>query len=140
MRTIQAAALLGVFVTASQAAQAQTVIINRPSNSPGGVEKAQRVSVNVQLSMPAPTLTSVADWTKAIETANQSLYEIINHECDVLGAALKGGCRLVQINTGGNAGNRVNTSAGTDALINVNANATFEIDPKIAPPATPSQQ
>ncbi len=147
MRTIQAAALLGMLVAAAQAAQAQTIVINRPNNGPAAPsEKSQRVSVNVQLSMPTPALTSTPEWTNAIATANQSLFEIINRECDLLGAALQGECRMVQINTGSNTGNRPNPGTpftGASASVSVNANATFEIEPKVqqspaAPPAVVS--
>ena len=122
-------------LAAAQAAQAQTIVINRPNNGPAArSEKGQQVSINVQLSMPTPALTSTPEWTKAIATANQSLFEIINRECDVLGAALQGDCRLVQINTGSNTGNRPNPGlpfTGVSASVNVNANATFEIEPKV---------
>lgn len=123
-------------LVAAQAAQAQTIVINRPNNGPAARgEKSLQVSVNVQLSMPTPALTSTPEWTKAIATANQSLFEIINRECDVLGAALQGDCRMVQIHTGSNVGNRPNPGGpltGVGASVNVNANATFEIEPKMS--------
>lgn len=123
-------------LVAAQAAQAQTIVINRPNNGTAARgEKSLQVSVNVQLSMPTPALTSTPEWTKAIATANQSLFEIINRECDVLGAALQGDCRMVQIHTGSNASNRPNPGSpltGVSASVNVNANATFEIKPKMS--------
>lgn len=138
-------AALALALVAAQAAQAQTIVINRPNNGPVAPgEKTQHVSVNVQLSMPTPALTSTPDWTKAIATANQSLFEIINRECDVLGAALQGNCHLVQINTGSNTGNRPNPGgpfAGVTTTVNVNANATFDIEPKMSQsPAVVSPQ
>lgn len=141
MRCIASASLaLALSLAAAQAAQAQTIVINRPNNGPAARgERSQQVSVNVQLSMPTSALTSTPEWTKAIAAANQSLFEIINRECDVLGAALQGDCRLVQINTGSNAGNRPHPgspSMGVSASVNVNANATFEIEPKV--PQTPA--
>lgn len=133
MRCIANASLVLALV-AAQAAQAQTIVINRPHNGPAARgERSLQVSVNVQLTMPTSVPTSTPEWTKAIATANQSLFEIINRECDVLGAALQGDCRLVQINTGSNSGNRSNPggSTGVSASVNVNANATFEIEPKV---------
>ena len=134
MRCI-AGAFVAFALAATQAAQAQTIVINRPNNGVAARgEKGQQVSINVQLSMQTPVLNSTPEWTKAITTANQSLFEIINRECDVLGAALQGDCRLVQINTGSNTGNRPNpgtSSTGVSASVSVNANATFEIEPKV---------
>ena len=34
---------------------------------------------------------------------SQSLYEIVNRECDVISSVLKGECRLVQININSSA-------------------------------------
>ena len=69
-------------------------------------------------------------------SASQSLYDIINHECEVLTATLGGACRLVQINIGGNLNSRMNNGV---SAVNANANATFEIEAK-APNAAPTPQ
>jgi hypothetical protein len=64
--------------------------------------------------------------------ANQSLYGIINHQCEVIGAALKGDCRIVQLNVNGNAA----PSAGPQQIVSANANATFLIEPTKDAPAS----
>jgi hypothetical protein len=63
-------------------------------------------------------------------TVSQSLYEIVNRECDVLSAVLKGECRVVQINVSSNVNDRMNNGV---PFVNANTNATFEIELK-APP------
>lgn len=63
--------------------------------------------------------------TKTMASASQSLYDIINHECEVLTATLGGACRLVQLNVGGSLNTRMNNGVPT---VSANANATFEIE------------
>ena len=89
--------------------------------------KGPRISINFQLSAPPPATTSASDLTKAMGGLSQSLYEIIDRECDVLSAALKGDCRLVQVNISSNINDRMNNGV---PFITANANATFEIEPK----------
>jgi hypothetical protein len=93
-------------------------------------DKAQSVNVTFQLTMPAPELASSEAMTTAMAATTQSLYDIVNHECDVLTAVLKGACRLSRLSitanlNGPNAqpvlGNRAN-------FVNANANATYDID------------
>ncbi len=66
---------------------------------------------------------------------SQSLYEMVNRECEILSAVLKGTCRAT----------RVNVSASINAngygnqpcpVVNATANAMFEITP--TQPATPA--
>ena len=89
--------------------------------------KGPRVTANFQLSAPTPAAASAGDLTKAMAGLSQSLYEIIDRECDVLSAALKGDCRLVQININSNINDRMNNGV---PFVTANANATFEIDVK----------
>jgi hypothetical protein len=98
--------------------------------------KGMRVTANFQLSAPTPATATASDLTKTMAAVSQSLYEIVDRECDVLGAALKGDCRLVQINVGSNINERMNNGV---PFVNANANATFEIDVK-APPADAAPQ
>jgi outer membrane receptor for monomeric catechols len=92
--------------------------------------KGTRVTANFQLSAPTLAAAPVADLTKTMATVSQSLYEIVNRECDVLSAVLKGECRVVQINVSSNVNDRMNNGV---PFVNANANATFEIELK-APP------
>jgi hypothetical protein len=100
--------------------------------------KGPRVTLNFQLSAPPAASMSPSDLTKAMAGLSQSLYEIVDRQCDVLSAALKGDCRLVQININSNINDRMNNGV---PFINANANATFEIDVKEpAKDGAPQQQ
>lgn len=133
-----ATALLGMFAVFP--CYAQTVInLNANNSAPPmrlGGERAQTISVNLQFTTPVPALPSTADTTKTMASASQSLYDIVNRQCEVLTAALGGACRLVQLNIGGNLNTRVNNGVPT---VSANANATFEIEAK-APTASPAPQ
>jgi hypothetical protein len=89
-----------------------------------------RVTANFQMSAPTPAAAPVADLTKTMAAVSQSLYEIVNRECEVIGAVLKGECRLVQINVNSNVNDRMNNGV---PFVNANANATFEIELKASP-------
>jgi hypothetical protein len=126
----------------AQPANAQNVVmINNGNRVVGGNGQPQTVTVTFQLTLPAPPASSSGDMTKAMMATTQSLYEIINHECDVLIATLKGTCRLSKLSTGGNFndanlpnyGNRPNAGP----VVNANATATFEIAESV--PAVPPQ-
>jgi hypothetical protein len=141
MKLAITAALVLLALTAAQPASAQTVQITGNTNRAAGTpEKPETVSVTLQLALPAPASSSSMDMTKAMAATSQSLYDIINHECDVLSTVLKGSCRLTRLNVGGNY-NDPNANAppyfnrpnGTP-LVNATAMATFEIEMK--PPAT----
>jgi hypothetical protein len=111
-------------------AQAQN---SRAWNDPNG--KGIRITANFQISTPLGANASAADLTKALTLANQSLYEIINRQCDVIGAALKGDCKIVQLNVNGNINERVQQFGDRVSplqMVNANANATFLIEPEAA--------
>jgi hypothetical protein len=115
-------------------AQQTMTMINGTARTVAAVEKSETVTINFQLNMPAPELTSSQDMTNEMAATTQSLYDIVNHECDVLTAALKGNCKLTRLSIGGNVGGQNNQNFGNRGnLVNANANATFEIDPP-APP------
>jgi outer membrane receptor for monomeric catechols len=118
--TVLLVAAIGV--SQAQAQNCQTY------NSP--CVKGTRVTANFQLSAPTLAAAPVADLTKTMATVSQSLYEIVNRECDVLSAVLKGECRVVQITVSSNVNDRMNNGV---PFVNANANATFEIELK-APP------
>ncbi len=121
-----ATVLLVVAIGVSQAqAQAQNC---RTVNNP--CVNGTRVTANFQLSAPTPAAAPVADLTKTMAAVSQSLYEIVNRECEVIGAVLKGECRLVHINVNSNVNDRMNNGV---PFVNANANATFEIELKASP-------
>jgi hypothetical protein len=55
--------------------------------------------------------------TGALAQANQQLCEIVNRQCDVIGAALKGECHVVQLNVNCNVNERMNAGQ----MVNANA-------------------
>ena len=128
------------------AAQAQNVVMfngsNRPAPSSG---KPQTVSITFQLTLPAPDTSASAEMTKAMAATSQSLYDIINRECDVLNAVLKGDCKLSHLNIGGNFNENGYTPVPFGArpnngpVVNATATATFEIGAKPPSPASPQQ-
>jgi hypothetical protein len=92
---------------------------NDPNN------KGVRVTANFQIAAPVGASASAADLTAALAQANQQLYEIVNRQCEVIGAALKGECHVVQLNVNGNVNERMNAGQ----MVNANANLVFQIDP-----------
>jgi hypothetical protein len=103
MKLAVTAALMLVASMAAQPASAQPVQITGTVNHAAGTpEKPETVSVTLQLVLPAPAGSSSVDMTQAMAATSQSLYDIINRECDVLSAVLKGNCRLTRLNVGGN--------------------------------------
>ena len=129
---------------AHHAVAQNVVMINNGNRAAPAPDKPRTVTVTFQMSQPAPTVTSSEDITKAVAATNQSLYDIVNRECGVLTAALKGDCRLTRLTVGGNFNdmnfnplafaNRGNTSA----VITANATATFEIDVEAPAAASPA--
>jgi hypothetical protein len=127
MKGLFAAAL--IVSICSSAAQAQNW---RNWNDSDG--KSVRISANFQITTPVASSASASDLTKALAQANQSLYDIINHQCDVIGAALKGDCRIVQLNVNGNINERIpqftppGERPNSQQIVNANANAVFLVE------------
>lgn len=122
------------------AAQAQTASAPSDANP-----KSISITANFQVRISVEPSASTADVTKALAQANQSLGDLANRQCDVLAAAFKSDCRVVQLNMGANVNDRramqqFNDFAGSQRLVNANLNATFELTsqteaPKNAPAA-----
>ena len=110
-------------------AHAQTIVINpRPPVAPVPA-KVQRVTIALTITNATQPGTAPGEMTAGFTAANQALFNVIDHECDVLSPLLHGGCRLVQLTTNGNANERQNYGQQNNPVIAVTANATFEIDP-----------
>jgi len=133
MRLTIAAALVSL-VAAHHATAQNVVVINNANRPPVTAERLRTVTMTFQMTMPSPVMSSSEDITKAVAATNQSLLDIINHECSVLTATLKGNCRLSRLNVGGNFNetnfNPLNLpNRGTvSPAVSANANATFEIN------------
>jgi hypothetical protein len=127
-----------IFVTLAVAPQAhaQNMIYMPNGGGNGAGTRGQTVSVNFQISRAAPVAASTSDLTSIMASITQSLYDIVNRECDILGVSLKGSCRVLQVNVGANINNRGN---GHGPIVTANANATFAItSPVAAAPAASS--
>jgi hypothetical protein len=135
MKFLSAAILTGILC--ASAAHAQNAI------APGDA-KPTSITANFQLRIPLDASAPTADVTKALAQANQSLGDLANRQCDVLAAAFKGDCRVVQLNMGANVNDRRfaqqfnNDFAGAQRFVNANLNVTFELtSPTQAPNNAP---
>lgn len=135
------------FILLAPHANAQNVLmINNGNRTVPTSDKPETVNITFQLTVPAPDMSSSTDMTKAMAAINQSLYDIINQECAVLTAVLKGDCKLSRLSTSGNFNetgfvpapfvNRPNNGP----VLNATATAAFEIAMKPAAAAAPSPQ
>lgn len=116
---------------ASVAARAQTIVINPRPPAPPISARAQRVTMSLTIISAMPTGAGTSELTAGFTAANQSLYSVVDHECDVLAPLLHADCRLVQMTTNGNANERANFgNPPGNPVISVTANATFELDTK----------
>ena len=131
MQLIHAAALMALFATSQ--ANAQSL-----NGMPNAGVSGQSITTHFQISQAMPATASTAEMTTTMSTATQALTDIVNRECDVLTATLKGSCRVVQVNVLASINDRMNTR---NPVVNASANATFEITPPApaaaAEPITP---
>ena len=99
-------------------------------------DRIQTLMTTFQLSRNIPTSTPQVDLTNGMARATQSLYDIINRQCEVIGLSFKGECRLVLIQINGNIGNaNYRSPPGGGLMFNATATATFEIETKDPAPA-----
>jgi hypothetical protein len=122
MRIILVTACLLVTVLAPAMAQ--------PWFGDNDAAKQTTITVNFQIRQPVPDSASPSDDTALIQAAQQQLFDLINHECDVLKQALKSDCSMKNVNTNGSSPNRIYNNA---MVINASASATFLIGP-VKPP------
>ncbi|HEY4927348.1 MAG TPA: hypothetical protein VII20_23315 [Roseiarcus sp.] len=101
---------------------------------PGDADgKPINITANFQMRIPIDASASMADVTKALTQANQSLGDLANRECDLLTDAFKSDCRVVQLNMGANVNDRRgmqqfnNDFGGMQRSVNANLNATYEL-------------
>ena len=124
MKFLSAAILMFALCAASAHAQ--------NANAPGEA-RPMSITANFQLRIPVDASAPTADMTKALAQANQSLGDLANRQCDVLSAAFKSDCRVVQLNMSANVNDRRamqqfnNDFAAAQKFVNANLNATFEL-------------
>jgi hypothetical protein len=96
VRSIYAAAC--VLMTMSSSGYAQNLtILNNSSNIPsagGNTGEKSQMTASV----------SDADLTRRLAAVDQSLYQVVNRECEILGASMNGNCRLTHLNVSGDIG------------------------------------
>jgi len=91
---------------------------------PGQQEKQTTVTLNIQLHTPGTPNMAATDATAAILRDQQKLFEIINHECDVLSATLKQSCKIAELNTNSSSPNNFYNAV---PMLTTSANVTFAI-------------
>jgi len=85
------------------------------------------ISVTFQLQLPVPATDANDAFAMVIGNAHRILFDILNHECFVLQAAIPGNCHIVQLNFSSNVNQRQDTE---DPMMNASASATYQIDGK----------
>src|ERR1700733_5896628 len=132
MKFVYFVGCLGLLLGAQ--AHAESVIV-MPGGSPGSsvivgraspVFTGQTFTMHFQLSQTMQSTTTSADLAAFVASATQSLYDIANRECEVLGVSLKGTCRVTQVNVGSNLNSPAN---GRGLIATSTANAAYEIEP-----------
>jgi hypothetical protein len=129
---ILASALLALMLS-SAAVRAQGFVGQNAADT--GDDKAIRVTISVQVMTPMDENAATTDLAATLTQANQPLSGIIGQQCAVLATALKGTCKLVQLNMGSNIGNRFlpplqpGGRADRRQMVDGNVNATFVIEP-----------
>ena len=131
MRKLLSATIL--LACASSLGQAQTIINmggpNGPPSLPGQAgERKQAFTANFQLSLPMSAVEASEDMTKALLSANSSMYQVVNQECDTLTHTIAATCRLVNLTSNNNFNRRDN-----NGIVVVSANATYELTLKAVP-------
>jgi TolA-binding protein len=101
------------------------------------------VTGNFSIQMPLDNGAQTADMAKAIAQLSQQLGDLANRECDVLSAAFKADCHVIQLNMGTNVNERrsrrPNGEGGEqEKFINANVQTTFALTPSAPAPTAPA--
>ena len=152
MKSIYIAAVIGV--VSVPCAYAQNVLMLNNGVSPlaptlnnafvdrtfslrsGPASRAQAVTVTFNMPISVAGAASTSEWTGAMTSATETLFGIINAQCELLTKSLKGTCRPTHLQSSTNSAALVNPGNPT---VTVNATATFVIEPNpVVPVAAPS--
>lgn len=90
-----------------------------------------RVQVSFQVQVPQVREAPVSEQATTISTGHQALYDLVRHECDLLGKSFEGDCRLSSLNI-----NNQSQNYGPSSGISFSATASFEVVPRPSPPVT----
>lgn len=97
-----------------------------------GDVKPVTLNANFQMSIPLDPGASTGDIAKALAQANGSLSDLAQRQCELLSAAFKRECRIVQLNLGANLNgrwfaNRMNEDNVARRMANATMNLTVEL-------------
>jgi len=97
-----------------------------------GAVKPVTLNANFQMSIPLDPGASTADIAKALAQANGSLSDLAQRQCELLSAAFKRECRIVQLNLGANLNgrwfaNRINDDNLARRMASATMNLTVEL-------------
>ncbi len=93
----------------------------------GGKQRPQTISVSFRFALPGPA-GSADQQAKLSEDGRRKMYSLIAKECELLLATIARACRLVRANVNSNIRRR----GSSRQTININANATFNIELRTA--------
>ena len=122
-----AAATFALVCLCAASANAQS-----PQGAKEGAVKPVTLNANFQMSIPLDPGASTADIAKALAQANTSLGDLAQRQCELLSAAFKRECRIVQINLGANLNgrwfaNQTNDDNVARRMANATMNLTVEL-------------
>ncbi len=124
MRLIASIAAIFLLSCASLAAAQSSSIKSFPL---GGKPRAQTISVSFRFAIPGQA-GSAESQAKLSEDGRRKMYALIGKECVILLETIARTCRLVRANVHSNIRRR----GSSQQTININANATFQIELKPA--------
>jgi hypothetical protein len=131
MRCVILAATLGCVLASSAVAQQRRFVgmPYRPNCSYGNSTNC--ITLNFQIETPSPDTSagSSSDLGAAVSAANRTMFDVLNHECSVLQAAMHGACRLVQVSLTTNMHEQDSNDPQGPQGMNVTASATYAIAP-----------
>lgn len=117
-KSLSAAVVGGLLIASAAHAQA-------PAAASGG---GQMISMTYHVSVPI-AMVPLPSVRRTTELLILAMYDVVDHECDVLSVALKGNCRIVQLN--------VVTDLQSGSSISSDVKATYAVDQKSAAAGAP---
>lgn len=114
MKFLTATAFAGLLIAAQ--ADAQTVAATGDGD--------KNISIAYHISLPTAAIPP-GGWQDMTGILTKSVYDVVNHECDIVGVALKGNCRVLKLSVGSD------TTAQADAsgsVMSFSATGIYAID------------
>jgi hypothetical protein len=92
------------------------------------------LNANFQMSVPLDAAASTSDIAVALGQANASLSDLAQRQCELLSAAFKRECRIVQMNLGANLSGRFTNQMNDENLTRRMASATMNLTVELSTP------